>query len=416
MSQESASSGKKTEATICLPGESGWEHWKPSASGGYELADQVSLEEGGSPASFKEIRVYGFPITAAFSIPIWALTDDEELLDSVVDMQLEKVGMKPEAIAGKLVDYNVVDREENQTLTLATVLDPSFEHELPKGGATYFEASPALFYMPESQIVIWKELGKLVVAVTRRDNLVYFQGLTGSHVDATVVHELNCLMMQLGMQNVVEEINGITLWTDDVEDGADGLLEEAFECRVHRAEKPVPVLPLEYSTLLPTEVALDRIEAKKRQKIKNGLMIVGLIYCAIAAFFVVRYLIDWKKTDGLRQEAASKQKYFDLVPKVQEMWGVSALTMDVEMYPIETFKNTVEPLLRMDQVQLETFNITTDKVMITGRAKDAAMAISYQQKVKDHELLQHFEWKMPSPTPDRRTGTARFQINGELMN
>ena len=55
---------------------------------------------------FKEIQVYGFPVTAAFAIPIWASTADEDLLESVVDMQLEKLGMKPETIAGKLIDYS----------------------------------------------------------------------------------------------------------------------------------------------------------------------------------------------------------------------------------------------------------------------------------------------------------------------
>ena len=178
MSNSPASSNKKAEtATICLPGEDGWERWKPSGDG-YQLSEKVATADGGSAASFKEIQVYGFPVTAAYAIPIWASTADENLLSSVVDMQLEKLGMRPETIAGKLVDYTVVDREEAQTLTLATVLDSSFKHELPKGGARDFEASPALFYLPENQVVLWKELGRLVVAITRRDMLVYFQGLT----------------------------------------------------------------------------------------------------------------------------------------------------------------------------------------------------------------------------------------------
>lgn len=414
MSNRPTSSSKKTEATICLPGEDGWEHWKPSG-GGYQLSEKVAVADGGSPASFKEIQVYGFPVTAAFAVPIWASTADEELLGSVVDMQLEKLGMRPETIAGKLVDYTVVDREEAQTLTLATVLDGSFKHELPKAGARDFEASPALFYLPENQLVIWKELGKLVIAITRRDNLVYFQGLTASRIDAGVVHEINCLMMQLGMQKVVEQIDGITLWTDELDDGVEELLSETFECRVHREKRPAPVLPLQHSTLLPTEVALDRIEAKKRQKIKNVLMIAGLVYCAVAAFFVAKYLIDLKEVNKLKQLAASKQHYFDLVPRVQAMWGVAQETMDVERYPIEIFKRTVEPLKMFDQVNLDTFNITADKVQITGMAKDAALAIQYQQRVKDHPDLQDFTWKIPSPSPDRRTGRVRFQLNGERM-
>lgn len=415
MSDPPTSSSKKPDvATICLPGEDGWEHWKPSADG-YKLSEKVALADGGTPASFRDIQVYGFPVTAAFAIPIWASTADEELLGSVVDMQLEKLGMKPETIAGKLVDYAVVDREESQTLTLATVLDGSFRHELPKGGARDFEASPALFFLPENQIVLWRELGKLVVAITRRDMLVYFQGLSASRVDASAVHELNCLLMQLGMQKVVEEIDGVTLWTDAVDEGADHLLSEAFECRVHRQRRPAPVLPLKQSSLLPTEVALERIEAKKRQKIKNVLTVAALAYCVVAAFFVARYLIDLKGVNDLKQVAASKQRYFDLVPRVQQKWGVAMETMDVDRYPIEIFRRITEPLKMLEQVNLDTFNITSDKVVVTGMAKDASLAIQYQQRVKEHEELQDFEWKNPSPTPDRRTGRVRFQLNGERM-
>ena len=408
------SSAKKNEATICLPGEDGWEHWKPAA-GGYELADSVSVEEGGTPAAFKEVQVYGFPVTSAFAVPVWASTADEDLLESVVDMQLEKLGMKPEAIAGKLIDYSVVDREENQTLILATVLEGAFSYELPPGGAKSFEASPALYYLPENQITLWKELGKIVAAVTRRDNLVYFQALTATKVDATAVHELNCLMMQLGMQGVVEEIDGITLWTDECEDGIQQTLSDAFECRVHRERRPAPVLPLENSTLLPTEVALDRIEARKRQKIKQVLSLAALVYLAVAATFVALYAKDFLEVRNLQAEVDSKQRYFDLVPKVQRMWGVAQQTMDVDGYPIEIFKRCVEPLAQMDQVRLDTFNITPQKVMITGFAQKANLAISYQQRVKEHPDLANFEWTTKPPTPDRRTKTARFEITGELI-
>jgi hypothetical protein len=414
MSSRNTSSSKKNETTICLPGEDGWEHWKPTTDG-YTLAGSVSLEDEGSPESFKEIQVYGFPVTAAFAVPVWASTADEQLLDSVVDMQLEKIGMKPEAIAGKLVDYSVVDREENQTLILATVLEGAFQHKLPPGGAKNFEASPALYYLPENQITLWKELGKIVVAVTRRDNLVYFQALTATRVDATAVHELNCLMMQLGMQNVVEQIDGITLWTSECEDGVDVSLSDAFECRVHRQAKPAPVLPLEYSKLLPTEVALERIEAKKRQKIKQLLTVAALVYVGVASFFVLRYAIDYREVKNLRADAASKQYYFDLVPRVQKMWGVARLTMNVDRYPMEVFRLIVEPLLEMEQVRIDKFNVTPDSVTISGFAQTADLAIGYQQAVKLNKELQDFDWTTKPPKPDRRTKTASFEIGGKLI-
>ena len=196
---------------------------------------------------------------------------------------------------------------------MATVLDSAFKHELPKGGARDFEASPALFYLPENQIVLWKEFGKLVVAITRRDMLVYFQGMTASRVDVSVVHELNCLLMQLGMQKVVEQIDGITLWTDAVDEGVDQLLSEAFECKVHHQPRPRRCFPAEF------DIASDRSGAgshrsQKAAKIKNVLAIAALVYCGIAAFFVARYLIDLRGVNKLKAEAAGKQKYLISFP------------------------------------------------------------------------------------------------------
>ena len=105
-----------TEAGICLPGEQTWELWK-HGSGGWQPAQAEN-----SPADFKTAAVFGYPVSAAFAVPIRAATGDEELMPDIVDFQLEKQNMKPETPVGRLLDWRMVDRGENNTLLLATVL------------------------------------------------------------------------------------------------------------------------------------------------------------------------------------------------------------------------------------------------------------------------------------------------------
>src|SRR6185295_6508516 len=116
------STTSNTEAGICLPGEESWDLWKQSSTG-WQISQSVPYDQGG-PASFKSAGVFGYPVSAAFAVPVRAATSDEELLPDIVDFQLEKQGLKPETPVGKLMDYRTVEREEARTLLLASVLSP----------------------------------------------------------------------------------------------------------------------------------------------------------------------------------------------------------------------------------------------------------------------------------------------------
>src|SRR6188508_2713958 len=109
------SNGANFEAGICLPGEQSWDLWKQSAAG-WQLTQSVNVEQGGGPASFKNASVFGYPVSAAFAVPVRAATGDVDLLPDIVDFQLEKQGLKPDTPVGRLMDYRTVEREDARTL------------------------------------------------------------------------------------------------------------------------------------------------------------------------------------------------------------------------------------------------------------------------------------------------------------
>ncbi len=119
------------EAGICLPGEQTWELWKHS-SGGWQIAQTAPAGQDGGPAFFKTAGVFGYPVSAAFAVPVRAATGDADMLPDIIDFQLEKQGLKPETPVGNLIDWRTVEREESRTLVLASVLNSQMADDLPR--------------------------------------------------------------------------------------------------------------------------------------------------------------------------------------------------------------------------------------------------------------------------------------------
>jgi hypothetical protein len=285
-----------TDAGICLPGEQTWELWK-HGSGGWQ-----STQAESTPAAFKTAAVFGYPVAAAFAVPIRAATGDEDLLPDIVDFQLEKINLKPETPVGRLMDWRLVEREENRTLLLASVLNAEMADDLPKEAPQRFEISPYLYYLPDDHLIIWKELGRLVFAVTRGDQPVYYHALNAQLLTVAATAEIEQLLMPLYTQGIITHLEGIVLWTENVEPGAAEELARAFNTRVRTERRPKPTLPQTVSPIEPVSVAMEKIRAARMRRIRNIVCVCLLAYLALPGFFAVRWFLAKGKLDELRAE------------------------------------------------------------------------------------------------------------------
>ena len=173
---------KNIENSICFPGEDAWELWVSKenrfGSSDYELTETKEVDDSGSCEPFKVATHYAFPLNSVFAVPVWVSTDNEDDIESLVELHLERTGLKPTDGDGKLLDYSIVSvieveptegsEEPNakKNLVLATVLNPEYRHPLPKGGSKEFDISGRFLKLPGDHIIVWKELGRLVMAVT----------------------------------------------------------------------------------------------------------------------------------------------------------------------------------------------------------------------------------------------------------
>jgi hypothetical protein len=416
------SNGANIEDGICLPGEKSWDLWKQS-SAGWQLAQSVAVEQGGGPASFKNASVFGYPVSAAFAVPVRAATGDEDLLPDIVDFQLEKQGLKPETPVGRLMDYRTVEREDTQTLLLATVLNPDIADDLPREAPQRFEVSPYLFYLPDDHLVLWKELGRIVFCVTRGDQPAYYHALSTASLTKETAPEIEQLLMPLYTQGIITEIKGIVLWTDAVEPGAADELTRVFGARVRSEPRPKPTVPQEISTIEPVSVAMGKIRVARLRKIRNIALACLLGYLAVPGFFAVRYFLASRGVDDLRRKVSSMRVQYGNVESTLRQWDAMDAAINPEKFPIELVNHMISPLykespgVRITSVEINR-NVSDEGVQksditIKGEATAQPQAILYGNKISRSQALKEYKWDT-SKVESKKGEVVPFTFTGNF--
>jgi len=409
-----------TEAGICLPGELTWELWKHS-SGGWQ-----STQAENSPAAFKTAAVFGYPVSAAFAMPIRAATGDEDLLPDIVDFQLEKANLKPETPVGRLMDWRLVEREENRTLLLASVLNAEMADDLPKEAPQRFEISPYLYYLPDDHLIIWKELGRLVFAVTRGDQPVYYHALNAQVLSTATVAELEQLLMPLFTQSIITHLEGIVLWTEAVEPGAAEELARVFNARVRSERRPKPTLPATVSPIEPVSVAMEKIRSARMRRVRNIVAACLLGYLAVPGFFAVRWFLAKGDVDKLQAKVKSMELTYGNVASRIAQWDFMQAAINVDRYPIELFHHIMAPLYQPNS-RVRLLNIEIDRklkengdnisISIKGEsdAQNASPISIYETKIKSTAALKDFKWESTN-NAENASGARSFTLTGNLKH
>ena len=372
-------SQKTQEVSVAFPADHGWELWSRK-SGTFELAGAEEIDEKtGEVAPFRAATHYAFPVVSVSAVPVWVTSDDPTILPGLIDMHLEKIGLKPELSEGSLIDYKVALRhppvEEGQPpriLVVVSVLSRLFAHPLPRQIPSFYEISPRFLILPGNHIVVWKELNRLVCAVTRDDQLVYFQALASETVDEEAIREIQCMLISLEGEGVVEKSNGLVFWTDDTEEGIEEPVQRLLDLRIIREERPDPVLPAKNSKLVPNEVAIIREQQRKARRVRRLALGVAALYIIGIAAFAGLYVKKLIEVQGIEQEVADLRPQVGWIPSFQERWDRHEATIDANRFPMELFHQTVSRLpekgVRFTSFTLERSYNDTDNTLERDQA------------------------------------------------
>jgi hypothetical protein len=396
MAKNEASSKGKHEQTIFLPGPEYWEQWTGSERFGFSRAEVTDFSEA-APDRIPTVTAFLFPVATAYAVPFWASTDDPSLLEDVGDMQLEKLGLKPETAAGRLREYHVVDRVGSRSLAVASVLAPPAELEFPRNPPEQFQISPYFYPLPNDCALVWRELGRLVLVVTRTDTPIYFHTLSSNELDEEAIQEIKCILLQLRMQGVIDEIDELVIWSKPMAGArVEQMATRELGMPARFTDAPEPRMPKEASRLVPQDVAILRQRRESRRKVKKVMALLAFAYLIVCGVVAGLYLRTKQRTAELREEVARVAPEADAVRTAQMRWDLLEKALDVDGYPLELLFKCVQ-ILPPKGVQLTEFQVSNNKIFLAGNASKYPVAMSFKNDLEKAPLLSDFTWAFDTP-------------------
>jgi hypothetical protein len=363
-----------------------------------------------NPSEVQGEMVVALPAAYTFTFPAWLATSDRAVIPEILHLQLEKRGLVSRNSAGSEVDFRVIDTRENQSLAIATILQPEFPKELTFERVKRFEPSAYAFALPENRLVIWREQGRLTVAATRGRDPVTVQVLGDQELSETAALELKCIVFQLEAQHLCERFLGVTLWGEFTLEESERL-QRHLGLKVTREAVPPPDLPKIRSKLLPPEVSSLHERRRRRRRIRSAIGWVVAIYLLGVLGLIGSLFWQRRIADDLRQQIQGQAPTVAAIRKTAERWLQVEFAVNPKFYPVEVLYQ-VSGLLPHDGLRLTALEIQNGKVAIRGEASTSPAVFKFAEDIKAKPDLQMYSWQMASPIL-RPDGRAEFTIEGD---
>jgi len=395
----------KQRCELLLPAAIGWERWVGTEFG--PLDREQTFDTEGSFTREGQRHVLALPSTATWVLPAWLKGDAAHLRD-MAQLHLERLGVRTVGGAQEM-QVNRIASDDAAHLTCIISLKDEPAPLAPKTPLPDTAAISALCYpLPDDAIIVWRELGRLVVAITSGSQLIYFSPLSSGKLDQNALGELNNICLQLGFQRVLGAVARLVLWT---EEGDLDFIQRVTGIPATREDKPAPQLPSRASCdLMPADVITERTrqEAGKRTRMM-ALGAGGLVAVAIAAIALLTFFASRERTELL-------DKVAELTPRASKVedhrkaWEEVAAAADPKRFPMEVLLRCMEPKSSAD-VALVHFETSGDRVMLRGRTPSSAIALQYAQEIKSAESLNAFAWETPPPQM-HSDDSSTFELKG----
>ncbi|MBV8376923.1 MAG: hypothetical protein JO279_07950 [Verrucomicrobia bacterium] len=381
-----------------------WELWDFSENRRANFIRRLS-----TPSEVPGEMVVSLPAEYTITFPTWLATSDRSVIPEILQLQLEKRGLLNRNSGPSAVDYRIIETRENQTLAIATILQPEFPKELAFERVRHFEPSAYTFALPQNRLIIWREQGRLTVAATRGPAPITVQVLGDCELSATAALELKCIAFQLEAQGLCERFVGITLWGEFTVEESE-CVERHLGLKVTRDAVPPPNLPQVRSKLLPPEVTALHESRRRRRRIRSAIGLLAGVY-VFGVIALIGYVF-WQNhvADELRRHILTQTPTVTAIQETAERWRQIELAANPRFYPVEVLYQ-VASVLPHDGLRLTALEMQNGKVTIRGEASTAPATFKFAEDIKAKPELQMYDWQMASPIL-RPDGRAEFTIEG----
>ncbi|MEP4079501.1 MAG: hypothetical protein ABJO14_16925 [Haloferula sp.] len=385
--------------------------WKHVPDGGFER-----LSEGG-PMMIGELGDLPggelsmlFPVKAIHTLPFKAPSTDPALFEDLAVMHAERLGIRPDPMAGQLSDHFIVSEDEESTILLHAVLKSPGDGELPLRTPKEFDLSARAFQAEGDAVTAWKELGRWVFAIHSGGKLLYAQATSydGAVPDDALLREIHLALGQLAIQGLKVTPAHVHVWPPEGELGEAGSLAEGLGVSAVVERRPDPMIPSPESRLLPADVRAARREKKRKNQIIAGVAAAALLYLAFIIWASFGLWQDMKERDRLASEAGNvghiAAEYQTQIAKWDELEPV----VEAAQGPLEIMLNVANAIPKNGGVRLTIADIGPDGVKLTGAAPQSAPVNSFSLALKRTPDLSWLEWENEAPKKTAKGWEFRF--------
>jgi len=398
----------KGQRSFLLPGPTEAEPWEVWVLGGKRGEPQiVQICQTPLENRLRSFSTLVLPVAQVFCLPLWLNETDSRQFAGMIPLQLESRGLQPRNEPA-VFDWSVVAQEEKRTLVLVGVLPTVLPAELHAETYASFDLSARYFPLAANALTLWREHDRLVVAITRGANLVYYQALPEAEVSQRVIQDLGAVRATLEMQDILTPLRTVVAWTP-LKPEERAALQGAFNMQVAEEEGPPPEAPAQAWKLTPNAITEVRRSRESRRWISRALLGLFLVYLAVIAWFAWQYVQVSLKVTELRKWQDAHAADIDLVTSGRSAWKQLAPVVDYKYFPLELLRK-VQAAIPADELHLTLFECDDQgKLQIRGEAKNVAGAFTFFEKLKADSYFARYNLQMGNPRP-LPNDLASFQI------
>jgi len=416
---KAARSLAKGQRALLLPGPTGAEPWELWALGG--KAPDGKSPDGKSSAELvqtcttpldnrlRKNTTLALPVSQVFCLPLWLNETDVKQFAGMIPLQLELRGLQPRGNGPPVFDWTVVAQEGTRTLVMVGVLPATLAPEIHAEAYDAFDLSARYRPFPENTLTLWREHDRLAVAITRGQNLVYYQALAEGQITPRVVQDLSCARATLAMQGIITALQKVVLWTE-ISPEERTALQGALSLPVEQEECPPPAAPPQTWKLTPAIVGEAKRTRASRRWQRRAFIVFLAVYLLAVAGIVTRLVMTSLKVDELRKWQSGHTQALALVQEGRAAWKELAPAVDTKSYPLELLLEASQSI-PADQLHLTLFEAGDGHLLIKGEARNVVGAFQFFSKLKSDPYFSGYTLAMGNPRP-LPNDLAQFQIEG----
>jgi hypothetical protein len=388
--------------SLRLPGEEGWECWLLDARGAWQKSAKPEAAAGG---------IFAIPLQSLDSSPFWVPQASESRLAETTDLRWEALGMEPGAGGQHWVQWPVATIGDKLLVGSVALADDACEELWHRSLPDSFEISARLYPISHDEAAIWRELGRLVMAVQRNGQLLHTTLLSARVLDGAAAKEIRDLLLALDMQGLLAPLQAVNVWTESAPEFTDAL-QSALGARIHTGARPAPHPPHTRSHLLPAAAAAIRRDREKARR--QAMMLTATTLVVLLCFAAWAGWLTWRqhKLDAALAILRVDEPRVAQVQEAQLRWRALEPAIDPATYPVEIFDQIVN-LLPEEGIRFLDFSMDLETLVISGEATSPIHASKFQADLKASPALERYAFNTPVPTirPDNR---AIFRVEGNI--